>query len=137
MKRMTDIGEKKINNVVDTDVIADYSQIPDGITIYAISGPLFFGTAKTYTSVIESIGLKHKIIILRMRQVSFVDQTAIHNLTGTINILQNSGVLIVLSGVNDDVSKSFKKSNINDKIGDDNIFERFIDAINHAKSKIS
>ncbi|GAF04576.1 putative sulfate transporter YchM [Saccharicrinis fermentans DSM 9555 = JCM 21142] len=137
MKRMSDIAEKKIGHGVDTDVIEDYSDIPDGVTIYEISGPLFFGTAKTYTRVIESIGLKHKILIIRMRHVSFVDQTAIHNFKSTIKTLQKSNVLIILSGVNEDVSKTFTKSDIIRKIGENNIFERFEDAVLHAKNKIS
>ncbi|MGQ1787241.1 SulP family inorganic anion transporter [Saccharicrinis sp. GN24d3] len=134
MKRMSDIADKKIGHGVDTDVIEDYSDIPDGVTIYEISGPLFFGTAKTYTRVIESIGLKHKILIIRMRHVSFVDQTAIHSFKSTIDTLQNSGVLIVLSGVNAEVNKSFTQSDIIRKIGEDNIFERFEDAVLHAKN---
>lgn len=137
MKRMSDIADKKIDATVDTDVIEDYSDIPKGIIIYEISGPLFFGTAKTYTQVIENIGLKHKILVIRMRHVSFVDQTAIYNFKSTINILKKSGVLIILSGVNADVSKSFTKSDIISEIGENNIFERFNDAINHAKINIS
>lgn len=136
MKRMTDIAEKKINNIVDSDIIEDYSDIPEGITIYEISGPLFFGTAKTYTRIIETIGLKHKIIVIRMRHVSFVDQTAIHNFEDTVKTLTKSGVRIILSGVNADVGKSFENSGIMAKIGKENVFELFNDAVNYAKKNI-
>lgn len=40
MKRMADIGIKTPCNV-DSDVLEDYSGVPDGISIYEISGPLF------------------------------------------------------------------------------------------------
>ncbi len=136
MKRMSDIADKKINNIVDTDIIEDYSDIPGDITIYEISGPLFFGTAKTYARVIESIGLKHKIIIIRMRHVSFVDQTAIHNFKGSINTLKSKGVQIVLSGVNADVYKTFENNDIINKIEKENIFEGFSEAVTFAKSQV-
>ena len=45
MKRMADLG-KSIPSVVDSDVIEDYSELPKGIGIYEISGPLFFASAK-------------------------------------------------------------------------------------------
>ena len=137
MKRMSDIADKKIGQVVDSDIIEDYSDIPKGITIYEISGPLFFGTAKTYARLIENIGLKHKIIIIRMRHVSFVDQTGMHNLQGALKTLNSSDVRIILSGVNADVSKSFSKNGILDLVGKHNIFERFADAVKYAEDKIS
>lgn len=134
MKRMSDIADKRINNIVDTDVIEDYSSIPDDVCIYEISGPLFFASSKTYAQVIESLGLQSKTIILRMRHVSFVDQTGIHNLKDTIHTLKHSGVSIILSGVNQDVLNDFKKYNIASMIGDKNIFESFEEAVNHVKN---
>jgi SulP family sulfate permease len=134
MKRMSDIADKRINNIVDTDVIEDYSSIPDDVCIYEISGPLFFASSKTYAQVIESLGLQSKTIILRMRHVSFVDQTGIHNLKDTIHSLKHSGVSIILSGVNQDVLNDFQKYGIASMIGDKNIFESFEAAVNHVKN---
>jgi SulP family sulfate permease len=39
MKRMSDISQKRINNIVDTDIIEDYSNIPENISVYEISDP--------------------------------------------------------------------------------------------------
>ncbi len=128
MKRMADIADKKIITPEDNDIIEDYSDISKGITIYEISGPLFFASAKTYTEVIESISIKHKIIIIRMRRVSFVDQTGIYNFKSVINSLQSRGTQIILSGVNKEVNDDFKKSGINKLIGEENIFKLFADA---------
>ncbi len=135
MKRMADIADKRIENVVDTDVIDDYSKLPKGVSVYEISGPLFFASAKTYAEVIKKISLKSHTIILRMRHVSFVDQTGIHNMKDTIKALQHKGVRIVLSGVNDSVLEDFQKAGIVDSIDIANIYGYFEDAVASCKTK--
>lgn len=136
MKRMSDMAEKRMNNMIDTDVLEDYSKIPQGISIYEISGPLFFGSAKTYSEVIEEIGMKSRILIIRMRHVSFVDQTGLHNLLETIKILKSKNVCVFLSGVNPTVLNDFNKSNITTLVGVDHIFDSFDRAIEYAKKRI-
>ncbi|MEN8193095.1 MAG: SulP family inorganic anion transporter [Bacteroidota bacterium] len=125
MKRMSDISEKRVNNIIDTDLIEDYSKLPEGINIYEISGPLFFASAKTYSETIEVIGLKSKVLILRMRHVSFIDNTGLHNLIETIKILKKENITIILSGVNYEIKTDFKKSEINNLIPNDLICDNF------------
>ncbi len=133
MKRMSDLSEKRINNVIDTDVIEDYSNVPDGISIYEISGPLFFGSARRYSEVIEEIGIRSRILILRMRHVSFIDQTGLHNLHDTLKILEGKGVVVILSGVNNDVLKDFDKVHLTRYIDQDNICNTFDKALKKAE----
>jgi len=136
MKRMADISEKRLAPMVDSDVIEDYSSIPKDISIYEISGPLFFASAHTYSEVIENIGIKSKILIIRMRHVSFVDHTGMRNLKATIKSLRNLGVLIFLSGVNEDVMSDFRKRDLVELVGESHIFESFDKAIEVAKDKL-
>ncbi|MBN2789573.1 MAG: STAS domain-containing protein [Candidatus Delongbacteria bacterium] len=136
MKRMSDIAEKRIEDTIDSDVLEDYSDLPENISIYEISGPLFFASARTYSEVIENMGFKSSILIIRMRHVSFIDHTGIHNLKGTIEILNNRGVMVVLSGLNHEIRRTFKKNNIvhtDDKL---EIFDSFEKSVSYAKSKI-
>lgn len=135
MKRMADIGIKTPCNV-DSDVLEDYSGVPDGISIYEISGPLFFASAKQYSGVIQNIGLSSKIIIIRMRHVPFVDSTALHNFQEMIKTLQKSDVKILLSGVQKSVHKDLSKDGITSLIGEDNIQDSFSKALKQAKELI-
>jgi SulP family sulfate permease len=136
MKRMSDFSEKRIDNVIDSDVIDDYSNIPEEISIYEISGPLFFASARTYSQVIENVGLKSKIMIIRMRHVSFVDHTGIRNLKDTIQILHHHGVQLIFSGINKDVMKEFDRENISELVGKENIFGSFSKALHFAKHQL-
>jgi len=110
MKRMSDISEKRINNIVDTDVIEDYSSLPHGVSVYEISGPLFFASARRYSEVIQETGMKSKILIIRMRHVSFIDQTGIQNLQGSLRMLLDKGVKVILSGVHKEIITDLEKS---------------------------
>jgi len=134
MKRMADISEKRINNVIDTDVIEDYKDIPEGISIYEISGPLFFASAKKYSEVIEEVGFNSEVLIIRMRHVSFIDQTGMHNLKSTLKILHHQDVTVILSGISKEVLLDLEKNKISEIMNKDNICDAFEKALELAKS---
>lgn len=131
MKRMADMG-KRVPIGIDSDLIDDYTRLPKGIGIYEISGPFFFGSAKQYCQVIKSTGIKYKVLIIRMRHVPFIDSTGIHNFKEALKILDNSGIKIVLSGVNSHLRKDLDKSRISFLVGKSNIFELFAQAVERA-----
>jgi SulP family sulfate permease len=135
MKRMADLGTK-IPERIDTDVIDDYSELPDGVGIYEISGPLFFASAKQFCEVLKSIGLRKKIMIIRMRHVPFIDSTGLKNLVDSLHILKDSGIKIILSGVNETVYKDLGNGGILEMVGEQFIFSTFELAVEAAKSEI-
>jgi len=51
MKRMSDMG-LNLPEDVDNDLMDKYEKLPKQISVYEISGPLFFGSAKSYTEII-------------------------------------------------------------------------------------
>lgn len=132
MKRMADLG-KIIPESIDSDLMDDYSQIPPEIGIYEISGPLFFASAKEFCEVLKSIGLRKKIMIIRMRHVPFIDSTGIRNFKEALTILTDSNIRVVLSGVNDNVAKDLENNGIVDLVGPDCIFSTFDLALENAK----
>ncbi|MBN2614081.1 MAG: STAS domain-containing protein [Bacteroidales bacterium] len=136
MKRMADIGEKRINNVVDTDVIEDYSALPEGLSVFEISGPLFFASARRYSEVLKEIGLKSKVLIIRMRHVSFIDQTGIHNLKHALDQLNRAHITVIFSGVNQDLRRDLLKNNMSEWISDELILDHFNKALKVAEDKI-
>ena len=132
MKRMADLG-KVIPERIDSDVIDDYSNYPEEIGIYEISGPLFFASAKQFCEVLKTVGYRKKIMIIRMRHVPFVDSTGLHNLKDALISLKDSGIKIILSGVNDTVCSDLRSNKIVDLVGNENIFNTFDLAIEAAK----
>jgi SulP family sulfate permease len=131
MKRMSEIGIKNGSHI-DSDILEDYSHLPQGVSVYEISGPFFFASAKQYSEVIKNIGISSKILIIRMRHVPFVDSTALHNFEETIKTLQNSNVKLLLSGVNTQVLEDLRKYKITNLIGEENILSSFERALNRS-----
>lgn len=139
MKRMADNAPKEImsGSSLDQDLLDNYRDIPPTIGIYEISGPFFFGSAKTYCETIRNMGIKYKALIIRMRHVPFVDQTALKNLRETILQLQASGTQICLSGVNDKVRKDLVRAGISELIGEEHIYPKFDLALYAAMDYVS
>ena len=102
------------------------------MAVYEISGPLFFASAKQYAEVLIQMGVRNKVLIIRMRHVPFVDATGLYNLKDVVKSLLNSNTIIILSGVNNTVYEDCKKANIIDLVGNDNIFDSFDKAIERA-----
>ncbi|MDD5156852.1 SulP family inorganic anion transporter [Sulfurimonas sp.] len=133
MKRMADI-ETILPNEERSEHVENYSNIPNGIAVYEIGGPLFFASAKQYAQTIRDIGFSSKILIIRMRLVPFVDATALNNLKETIRTLKNAGIIVVMSGVNCGVYKDLEQNHIATLIGKENILKTFEEALSYAKS---
>jgi len=128
MKRMADSG-KNATMEVDSDVLENYSTLPQGVGIYEISGPFFFASAKQYCSTLKTIGSKSKVLIIRMRHVPFIDATGIHNLEAVIRELKHGQTKVILSGVNSEVLKELEKHHLPDLLGREMILSSFDQAI--------
>ena len=61
------------------------------------------------------------IRIVRMRKVTFIDATGLHNLEIFINASKKEGRAVILSGVHDNVAKSLRKAGIVELVGKDNV----------------
>lgn len=136
MHRMANVDSHKLVKSDDTDDIENYDTLPKGIAVYEIGGPLFFASAKQYAQQLHNMGRQSKILIIRMRYVSFIDSTALHNFKETIEILKENGVLVLTSGTNDDVFKALKKENIVALLGEDNMHKTYPRAILQAKKSL-
>lgn len=124
MKRMADMG-LNLPAEIDNDLVDKYDSLPKTLKIYEISGPLFFGSAKEYAEMIKQVGMKSKIMIIRMRHVPFIDSTGCHNFKSVIQSIKANQTRVLLSGVNPGVLAELDKSGIADLVGKDNIFDLF------------
>ncbi|MBE0674289.1 MAG: STAS domain-containing protein [Bacteroidales bacterium] len=104
MERMSKLSEVTMIEG-EKEGIEDYSSLPKGITVYEINGPFFFGAANRYKEVLKEAGIKSEMLILRMRNVPFIDATGMHNFLEVLKTLRDYKVEVVLSGVRPEVEK--------------------------------
>lgn len=96
--------------------------VPHRTEVYEINGPYFFGIANKFEDIMSNLaGPRPKVRIIRMRQITFIDSTGIHNLQNLITMSRQNGIRIILSGVNDKVRDILLKNNFDKFLGIDNI----------------
>lgn len=107
--------------------------IPDGVEIYEIEGPFFFGVASKFEEIMKQIGDKPKVRIVRMRKVPFIDSTGCHNLESFLKMSRHDGTQVLLSGVNDQVRAVLIQTGIEQQLGKENVLSNIYDAMARAK----
>ena len=130
MKRMSDVtsmgkinfdvSEKTAKNIADPDATSN-KEIPEGVEVYEINGPFFFGVADMLINTLEHIGKTPKVFILRMRNVPAIDATGEHALENFYNTCKKAVTQLVLSGVNPAPYATLKKMHFIEMIGEENI----------------
>lgn len=108
--------------------------LPKGVEVYEIDGPFFFGVANKFDDIMNRMGDKPNIRIIRMRRVPFMDSTGLHNLESLIRMSQSENIHIILSGVNENVHRVLTKSGVEDCLGADNVCSNINEAVEKAWS---
>lgn len=125
------------NNESDLEVHEEHLMIPQGVEVYEINGPYFFGIATKFEEIMSRLGDRPKIRIIRMRKVPFIDSTGIHNLTTLCEMSQKENIHIILSGVNEKVHKVLEKSGFYELLGEENICSNINEALEVATQEIA
>ena len=99
----------------------EHLTIPEGVEVYEINGPYFFGAGNRFEDIMARSGSRPKVRIIRMRKVPFIDSTGLHNLENMCLMSQKEGITIVLSGVNEKVDAVLRRNNFEQIVGADNI----------------
>lgn len=143
MKRMSEVT--KVSVVKDEVDLSAESEIyheaeklnlKKGIEVYEIDGPFFFGIANKFDECMKVLGDRPLVRIIRMRKVPFMDTTGLHNLESLYRLSEKEKIRIVLSGVNETVRKVLEKSDLADKIGEENICSNIQEAVKKANSYV-
>jgi SulP family sulfate permease len=136
MKRMSDVTEVEGWKYVDEDDENDVDsislrQVPEHTLVYEISGPLFFGAADKILKI--SLNDKVNCLVLRMRSVSAIDATAMHNLEQLFVSCEKLGIQLVLSHVNEQPLKVMSKAGFVEKVGEQNFCSHIDEALERAE----
>ena len=106
--------------------------IPRNVEVYEIDGPFFFGVATRFEELTR-MGKPMPIRIVRMRKVSFIDSTGIHNLEIFVQSALGEGQKVILSGVNPKVYHAIERAGLVDQIGRENVLDHIDKALKRAE----
>jgi SulP family sulfate permease len=94
MKRMAEATETRL----DTGTMAKL-ELPPGVRLYEVAGPLFFGAAQKAMSVFDDVGKQPGVVILYLAQVPAVDATGLVALETLLDKLRRGGHKVILTGL--------------------------------------
>ena len=67
------------------------------IYIQRLNGPIFFGTINKFKEVMEDVPSDAKVVIIRMKLVSFMDQSGLYAMETAIKDLQARGITVLMT----------------------------------------
>ena len=73
--------------------------LPEGVEVFRINGPFFFGVAGELLDTLRRVGRRPRAVILRMRLVPFLDASGLAAVAEFVKQAEISGARVILSGV--------------------------------------
>lgn len=108
-------------------------EVPNGVEVFEINGPFFFGAAEKFKEAMRSLEDPPKVRIIRMRNVPAIDSTGIHVLEETYKDSIKDKTQLVLSGVHTQPLMALVNSGFIDTIGEINVYGNIDDALDRAR----
>ena len=106
MKRASDLVEggyssQELTNFDKESPWDDEHGMPDTVAhkiyVQRLNGPIFFGTINKFKEVMSTVPSDAKIVIIRMRLVSFMDQSGLYAMEEAVKDLQARGIEVLMT----------------------------------------
>lgn len=86
--------------------------LPEGVEVFRITGPIFFGVADKMIETLQKTGAMPKILIVRMKLVTYMDVAGLNAMKNLITTCHAKGSKVIFSAVQPQPAEMFEKSNI-------------------------
>jgi SulP family sulfate permease len=146
IKKMIDVSEvrEQRSSIVggisssksNSDMPEEVLEIPQGVLVYEIEGPLFFGTVQKFEQSLSRANIDYKVIILRMRNTIYLDAGGLRALEQFKEACDKKGVTIVLSGIHTQPYMLLQKTGMAQVLGEENIYDHIDKALQRAENLV-
>jgi SulP family sulfate permease len=136
MRRMADsVNIEQQNDVLPSSSPAGLPTVPatNGVVVYSIDGPVFFGAAEKLERTLEHIQRPATTLILRMSNVPFVDATGIFAIEEIITDFKRHGATVLLVELRANVRYKLERSGVIAHVGQDNVVDTLEQALLRAR----
>jgi SulP family sulfate permease len=107
--------------------------VPPYVLILRIHGPFLFGATSRLTDATHDIANFPPIVILRLRNMTALDATGLHELDVLATRLRKSGRSLLLCGARDQPARLLAQSELSEHIGAENILPNVDEALARAE----
>lgn len=108
-------------------------EIPEGVDVYEIDGPFFFGAAESFKSAVGNVARRPRVLIIRLRRVPAIDSTGLAALRDVVQQSRREGILVILSDVHSQPVMALTRSEFYEELGEDNVTGNLDDALDRAR----
>jgi SulP family sulfate permease len=108
MRRMADISRAQLMD----PMVHAHREVPKGVAIYEIAGPLFFGAAQKAMSALARVDPGCRVVILDMEAVPVLDVTGLVALESAIARLNQAKKKVVLAGIQDQPRETLQRGHV-------------------------
>jgi SulP family sulfate permease len=145
MRRMAEVTNIKVLTHEFIDPADDFEKdpnavrrrvVPEGVQVYEITGPFFFGAAEMFKDRVGRIAGRPKVLILRLRHVPAIDSTGLHALREVVRRSRQEGALVILSDVHAQPVVALERSGMYEELGEENVQGNIDDALNRARTHL-
>lgn len=96
------------------------------VYVQRLNGPVFFGSITKFQEVMHDVPADAKIVIIRMKHVTYIDQSGVYAFESAIKDLQANGTTVLMTIVQPQAMSRLKLVNvIPDLVSEDHIFPTF------------
>lgn len=131
LKRMSDVAKVRSWDEASEDN-ERMKAIPQNTCVFEIDGPMFFATTDRISSISAEEGIK--VVILRMRSIPMLDISALRSLKMIYKSLQDKGIIVLFSHVNEQPMSVIKKSKFYEQVGEQYFPENIDEALDMARA---
>jgi SulP family sulfate permease len=133
MRKMTQVSSVEHPGHLTDDGTEDSTvpdNLPEGIDVFEINGPMFFGAAYKFKDTMRVIEKPAPVLIIRMRHVPVIDATGIRVLKEVNEEIKKRGSKLILSEVSSEqVLSELRKARLLFQIGKANVTDTFEKAL--------
>jgi SulP family sulfate permease len=127
-----------VSQINQADEMFNPAELPEGVDVFEINGPLFFGAAYKFKDAMKVIENPARVLIIRMRNVPVIDATGIRVLREVYTATKKQRTKLILAEINSSqVTVELKKARLLFQIGKGNIKDTFERALARANDILS
>ncbi len=127
--------EKDTDDIVDQNGIAQ-KDVPQGVEVFEINGPFFFGATDKFKDTIHELEKKPKVLILWMRHVPTIDASGLSALENVFQRCRKDGTKIILSDIQSRLLEKIKKADMFRYLEEQNIQPTIDQALARAREVV-
>ena len=127
-----------LNNEVELDnfeakTSLNKIKVPEGVEVYEVNGPFFFGVAHKFEEATRVVAKKPKVRILRLRNVPVMDSSGLNSLKEFYRKCERNGIRLIVTGLHVQPLNEMIRTDLYDLIGEKNVFNNMHDALGRAE----